>query len=102
MEKGDELRSRLTRCAGELDFAVATAINAIRIAKRSAPPDPIGAAWQKGLTDALAFLRLADEAHQRFTQWMKDVVAQEPDACGLTADERAMLLQTTRNDRSST
>lgn len=90
--KADELRSRLPKLAGEMHWGVAFALNKIReliFIADNMGQEPVQLAWKKGLTDALWQLRAAQDAQMRFDAWAKEVLAQEIDACGLTAEERA-------------
>lgn len=93
--KSDELRSALPAVAAEMDHAIGDALRQIRAALRIAEhtQGEVGWAWKKGLSDALLLLRPARDAQARYERWRADVLAQDVDACGLTADERAAMLQ---------
>lgn len=90
MSTSDELRSQLPRLAAEMNHGIEFALERIRAAMKLADhtEGQTGLAWKKGLTDALLQLRPAADAQQRFNRWCQDVLAQEVDACGLTAEER--------------
>lgn len=94
MSKSDELRARLPRLAGELDYAIKESLEHIRDALRRAPTPntDLERGWRKGLLDALTLLKPAHQAREQFRAWMDEVTAQEIDHCGLTAEEREMVL----------
>lgn len=93
MSKSDELRSRLPQLAAEMYEQIGIALERIR---REASQPPVGSmagvAWANGMADALRLLRGCNEAHEQFRKWLRDVIAQEPDNCGLTSEERQRLL----------
>lgn len=93
MNQSDQLRSQLPRLAAELDEGIEQALLRIRQARRMVQHDSAEAdrAWRKGLHDALTLLRPAQDAHERFRNWMRQVIAAEVDACGLTREERDAL-----------
>jgi hypothetical protein len=93
MNTSDELRMRLPALAAQMYEAIDVALAKIRQASRLADhtAGDVGLAWKKGLEDSLKLLRPAQDAHDQFEKWMKDVLDQEVDQCGLTAEERDAL-----------
>jgi hypothetical protein len=91
--KSDELRSQLPHIAAELAESIRVSLEQIRAARALAGDGKheSSAAWRQGLDDALKILRPAQDAHGRFLNWIRDVLEQEVDQCGLTAEEREVL-----------
>jgi hypothetical protein len=101
---GDKLRQQLVPIVAELDCSVTVGMAKLRKAldeakrlhqRRGVDDDGYTSAarhgWITGVEDALKMLRPAQEAHDRFTAWLREVELQEVDHCGLTAEERATL-----------
>jgi hypothetical protein len=106
MSNADELRSKLPTLAREMYEAIEFSLTQLREARRHDAAQLEAAAnghalpqhlltrivaHKKGLDDALLVLRAAQEAHEKFQTWMSEVIDLEPDHCGVTAEERAML-----------
>lgn len=88
MNKSDELRSRLPQLAAEMYEQIGIALERIRREAARPTRDMADAAWAKGMADALRLLRGCAVAHGQFGTWLRDVVRQDPDQCGLTKGER--------------
>ncbi len=99
MRKSDELRSRVVELAREFHQAAANALERIRNLTHAVdqlPPNQwhVAGAYRKAVSDALAMLRPVQETGRQYEQWLAEVMQQDPDACGLTAEEREKLRAT--------
>lgn len=93
--KSDELRERLPGIAAEMGTGIGYALTEIcrALAEAERVEGAEAAMYRKGLRDALTVMRRAKDGHDRFKAWLDDVLAEEPDACGLTASERNDVLR---------